>query len=81
MENTFWTGFGASLLAALVLAFTPLSTALSTPLRSRSAFSAGALVYVGATHLLPQSETERKRGSLFALSAGITVAFIIILSK
>ena len=45
------------------------------------AFSAGALVYVGATHLLPQSESEEKKGSLFALGAGIIVAFIIILSK
>jgi zinc and cadmium transporter len=44
-------------------------------------FSAGALVYVGATHLLPQAETENKRYSLFALGAGILVAIIIVLSK
>ncbi len=45
------------------------------------AFSAGALVYVGATHLLPQAEAEQKRFSLLALGAGILVAFLIILSK
>ncbi|MBN2034420.1 MAG: ZIP family metal transporter, partial [Deltaproteobacteria bacterium] len=44
-------------------------------------FSAGALVYVGATHLLPQAEREQKKYSLLALSAGILVAFIILLSK
>jgi zinc and cadmium transporter len=45
------------------------------------AFSAGALVYLGATHLLPQAETEHKKYSLFALGAGILVALAIILSK
>jgi ZIP family zinc transporter/zinc and cadmium transporter len=45
------------------------------------AFSGGALVYVGATHLLPQAEAEHKRYSLFALGAGILVALTIILSK
>jgi ZIP family zinc transporter/zinc and cadmium transporter len=45
------------------------------------AFSAGALVYVGATHLLPQAEREHKRYSLFALGIGILVAIVIIFSK
>lgn len=45
------------------------------------AFSAGALVYVGATHLLPQAETEHKRYSLLALAAGILVALAIVFSK
>jgi zinc transporter ZupT len=45
------------------------------------AFSAGALVYVGATHLLPRAETEQKRYSLFALGTGILVAAVIIFSK
>jgi len=44
-------------------------------------FSAGALVYVGATHLLPQSEAEHKKYSLFALGAGVLVALIIVFSK
>ncbi len=45
------------------------------------AFSAGALVYVGATHLLPQAESENRKYSLIALGAGILVALIIVLSK
>jgi zinc transporter ZupT len=45
------------------------------------AFSAGALIYVGATHLLPQSEAEHKKYSLSALSAGILIAFAIVLSN
>lgn len=43
--------------------------------------SAGALVYVGATHLLPEVEREEKKYSLIALAAGIMVAVIIVLSK
>ena len=81
---------------SLLLAFlaaavtTPLGMVVSYPYISRIdkpllgallAFSAGALVYVGATHLLPQAETEHKKYSLFALGAGILVAVIIIFSK
>lgn len=43
--------------------------------------SAGALVYVGATHLLPQAEKEHGKYSLLALGAGILVAVVIVLSK
>ena len=43
--------------------------------------SAGALVYVGATHLLPQAEKEHRKYSLLALGAGILVAVVIVLSK
>ncbi|MFO7738604.1 MAG: ZIP family metal transporter [Desulfatiglandaceae bacterium] len=81
-----------SLLLALAAAAltTPMGMLVSYPyisilnepfLGALLSFSAGALVYVGATHLLPQSEAEHKKYSLFALSAGILVAFIIILSK
>jgi zinc and cadmium transporter len=79
------------LLAFLAAAVTtPLGMLVSYPYISRIsepflgallAFSAGALVYVGATHLLPQAEAENKKYSLFALGAGILVAVIIVLSK
>ncbi|MBW1781843.1 MAG: ZIP family metal transporter [Deltaproteobacteria bacterium] len=87
---------GVSEKTSLLLAFlaaavtTPLGMVVSYPYISQIsrpflgallAFSAGALVYVGATHLLPQAETEHKKYSLFALSAGILVAMIIIFSK
>ena len=81
---------------SLILAFlaaaltTPLGMLVSYPFISRIdesflgtllAFSAGALVYVGATHLLPQAETEHRRYSLLAWLAGILVAVVIVLSK
>jgi ZIP family zinc transporter/zinc and cadmium transporter len=81
---------------SLLLAFlassltTPLGMLVSYPYISKInspllgaflAFSAGALVYVGATHLLPQAEAEHKKYSLFALVAGTLVALVIILSK
>ncbi|GLI36267.1 ZIP family metal transporter [Desulforhabdus amnigena] len=79
------------LLAFLAAALTtPLGMLVSYPYISQIskpflgallAFSAGALVYVGATHLLPQAEREHKKYSLLALGAGVLVAFIIILSK
>lgn len=79
------------LLAFLAAALTtPLGMLVSYPYISRIdksllgallAFSAGALVYVGATHLLPQAEMEHKKYSLLALAAGILVAVVIVFSK
>jgi ZIP family zinc transporter/zinc and cadmium transporter len=81
---------------SLILAFlaaslsTPLGMLVSYPFISQInkpllgallAMSAGALVYVGATHLLPQAEKEHRKYSLCALGAGILVAVIIVLSK
>lgn len=69
---------------------TPLGTLASYPFVSRIgspllgimlAFSAGALIYVGATHLLPRAEREPRKYSLVALAAGVLVAVGIILSK
>jgi zinc and cadmium transporter len=77
----------AFLAAALT---TPLGTLASYPLINRIdapslglllALSAGALVYVGATHLLPRAEREPRRFSLIALAAGVLVAIGIILGK
>ena len=80
----------ASLYAFLAAAVTtPLGTLISWPFISKLtqpvlgillAFSAGALVYVGATHLLPEVQKEEKRFSLLAMAAGIIVAIIIVLS-
>lgn len=69
---------------------TPFGTLVSFPFVSQIsqpvlgallAMSAGALVYVGATHLLPQAEQEPKRYSLVALGGGILVAVAIALSE
>jgi len=87
---------GFSEKTSLILAFlaasltTPLGMLVSYPIISQIdkpvlgallSLSAGALVYVGATHLLPQAEKEHRKYSLFALGAGILVAVIIVLSK
>jgi zinc transporter ZupT len=87
---------GFSERTSLILAFlaaaltTPLGMLVSYPIISRIdretlgallALSAGALVYVGATHLLPKAEQEHKKFSLVVLGAGVLVAFIIVLSK
>jgi zinc transporter ZupT len=69
---------------------TPLGTLVSYPFVSdirRStlgillAISAGALVYVGASHLLPTVERENRRYSLLALAAGVLIAVVIVMSK
>jgi zinc and cadmium transporter len=69
---------------------TPLGTLASYPfinsiapptLGILLAISAGALVYVGASHLLPAVERENKRYSILALAAGVLVAAIIVMAK
>ena len=82
--------------AAFVMAFvaagltTPLGMVLSYPVIRRIedetlgvllALSAGALIYVGATHLLPRAETEPRRYSLVALAGGILVAVVIVVGQ
>jgi zinc transporter ZupT len=81
----------AALLAFVAAAATtPLGMLVSYPMISQIdrptlgimlALSAGALVYVGATHLLPRAETEPRRYSTVALVAGILVAVGIIVGK
>jgi len=81
---------------AMYLAFlaaaatTPLGMLVSYPLISAIeseslgallSLSAGALVYVGATHLLPRAEQEHRKYSLVALAGGVLVAVIIVTSK
>jgi len=77
-----------SLLAAAIS--TPLGTLISYPFINRIdrgdlglmlAFSAGALLYVGATHLLPAVESEEREHTLFSLLAGIAVAVIIVITR
>lgn len=77
-----------SLMAAA--ATTPLGMLVSFPFISAIyrktlgaflALSAGALIYVGATHLLPRAEQEHKRFSLVTLGGGVLVAVIIVTSK
>lgn len=89
-----WSGFSrkkATLYAFLAAAVsTPLGTLISYPFVAeveRStlgillASSAGALVYVGASHLLPEVEKANRRYSLIAMLVGVLVAAIVVTSK
>jgi zinc and cadmium transporter len=69
---------------------TPLGTLVSYPFINNIqastlgillSMSAGALVYVGASHLLPAVERENRRYSIFALAAGVLVAVFIVMAK
>jgi zinc transporter ZupT len=81
----------ALLLSFISAAFsTPLGMLISYPLISKIdehvlgallSLSAGALVYVGATHLLPRADKEHKKYSFVALSGGVMVAMVIVFSK
>jgi len=77
-----------ALLAAALT--TPLGTLISYPFIHRIdestlgkmlAFSAGALVYVGATHLIPAMEDEDRPNTLLAMLGGIAVALLIVFTS
>ena len=83
-KSAFWLAFIAAALT------TPLGMITSYPfiaeinrhmLGALLASSAGALIYGGATHLLPAAEKESRRHSLIALGTGILVAIGIVLSQ
>lgn len=83
-RRSSWLAFVAA------AASTPLGMLVSWPMVSSISqpslglllsLSAGVLVYVGATHLLPRAEQEHRRYSLVALGGGVLVAAIIVLSK
>lgn len=60
----------------------PLISEIDKPmLGALLSLSAGALIYVGATHLLPKAEQEHKKYSFVALGGGVLVAIIIVVSK
>jgi zinc and cadmium transporter len=82
-KSTLYAFLAAALTTPLgVLVSWPFISKLTQPvLGILLSLSAGALIYVGATHLLPKVEEEEKRYTLLALAAGILVAVIIILSK
>jgi zinc and cadmium transporter len=83
-KKSIWYAFLAAAIS------TPLGALVSHPFIERIgrstlgallALSAGALVYVGASHLLPAVEKENKRLTLLPMCAGVLVALVIVLSK
>ena len=75
LAAAFTTPFG------MLVSYPIISTISPQTLGSLLSISAGALIYVGATHLLPRAELEHKKYSLFALAGGIITAIIIALSE
>ncbi len=83
-KRSLWYAFLAAALS------TPLGAVIAYPFVQRIdqvalgallALSAGALVYVGATHLLPEVEEQGRRYTVLALAAGVLVGVVIIASK
>jgi len=69
---------------------TPLATLLSFPfieaisdsfLGGGLAISAGALIYVGGSHLLPEVEECRKRYCFLVFLSGVLLGFLILLTR
>ncbi len=69
---------------------TPLGTLVSYPFISKIdhsalgillAVSAGILVFVGASHLLPAVEKENKRYTIISLGVGILIAVLIVMLR
>lgn len=67
--------------AGALVSYPIVSTLTTQVLGNLLSMSAGALIYVGASHLLPETEKAPKVQSLLAFGAGILVAILIILSK
>lgn len=74
------TFFAAALTtpAGALLAYPFVSRLEPQTLGALLALSAGALIYAGASHLLPSAEREPQRYSLIALAAGAVTAFGIL---
>jgi zinc transporter ZupT len=81
----------SALYAFLAAAFsTPLGALISYPFVSRIdepglgallGLAAGALVYVGGTHLLPEVEEQNRRYTVLTLGAGVLIGIVIIAFK
>jgi ZIP family zinc transporter/zinc and cadmium transporter len=65
----------------MLVSFPFVSTIGERPLGVLLALSGGALLYVGASHLLPQAEKEKRRYSLIPFAVGILIAVLVVLSK
>ena len=82
-QRSFLLAFLAAALTTplgTLTSFAFVSTISPSVLGLLLALSAGNLIYVGATHLLPRAEQEPRRYSLVALAEGVLVAIGIILS-
>lgn len=83
-RKAMWLAFlaaAATTPLGMLVSYPMVSTIEPGSLGALLAVSAGALVYVGATHLLPRAEREHRRFSIVALAGGVLVAVVIVISK
>lgn len=83
-RKSAWYAFlaaAASTPAGALVSFPFIAKIERSTLGALLAFSAGALVYVGASHLLPAVERENKKFTIISMIAGIMVAILIVASK
>ncbi|MFN3545351.1 MAG: ZIP family metal transporter [Thiobacillus sp.] len=79
-----WTALAAAAFTTPLgmLAAYPFISRIDAPLLGALlSLSAGMLVYVGATHLLPEAEHQRKPWAWLAFGAGVVTAIGIVLSE
>ena len=78
-----WKTYGGSFLYGLgiTLIITLFSLLFSTILGLALGFVVGVLIYVSASHLLPEAREYEKKHSYLAFLAGIGLALFIMLSK
>lgn len=83
IKSTWYAFLAAAISTPLgaLISYPFISTLKGPILGFMLALSAGVLIYVGASRLLPEAEKEHKKYSLLALAAGILIAILIILSK
>jgi len=62
--------------AGMLLSFPFVSQLAGPPLGNLLALSAGALIYVGASHLLPEADRDRKRYNLLAFLGGVAITLV-----
>jgi zinc and cadmium transporter len=83
-RTALWTALAAAAVT------TPLGMLVSYPFVSRIdapllgallSLAAGMLVYVGATHLLPEAEHQRRPFAWVAFGAGVATAIFMVLSE
>jgi len=81
----------AKIYAFLVAAITtPLGAFVAYPFVSKVdksvqgvllGFVAGVLIYISASHLLPEAREDSKKHSLLAFLGGVTIALFIVFTK
>jgi len=83
-KMAFWLAFLAAAVTTplgALFSYTWVGTQDDMALGNLLALSAGALFYVGASHLLPMAEREPRKYSFIVLAVGVATAISIVFTK